>query len=96
MPFLSGALARDPVVHRVREPRHHWLVELNVPGSGCGDIRIVADSVSVIAEFEYRESGQDARVPRREGVSGSLTSYSLLVWSKKPPVAAGALTSLRA
>lgn len=35
------------------------LIELAVQGSGCGDIRIVCDSVSVIAEFEYRGSGQD-------------------------------------
>ena len=35
------------------------LIVLDVPGSGCGDIRIIGDSVSVIAEFEYSGNGQD-------------------------------------
>ena len=33
--------------------------KLQVPQSGCGDIRITADSVTVRVEYEYREEKQD-------------------------------------
>ncbi len=46
------------------------VLDLPIPGSGCGDIRLSADGSQLVAEYEYLSEGDDRNIVGRLSFSG--------------------------